>query len=260
MFFREKLTDIAFPESGDELFADTEFARIAEYGELLELPKNNLLFSAGERCQSVYFVQSGQVRLSIPVEDEDRSILLCLVGAGGAIAESLWELGGESFRVSGQFQSTGRAEKVRINVPLHTLSAETKEESSIFEVMIPDFMRMLRENPNFSWRLIRMLGRRLCRAEERIVDLSSLPVPARIAKMLLGLSGEYGRVTTRGVKLELKLTHQDIADYVGSSRVTVTQLVNKLKDNGMIGIESKMITIFDTDGLSELVCNKVDKL
>ncbi|HMO19695.1 MAG TPA: helix-turn-helix domain-containing protein, partial [Candidatus Melainabacteria bacterium] len=56
-----------------------------------------------------------------------------------------------------------------------------------------------------------------------------------------------------GIKVEFPLTHQEIADLVGSSRVTVTQILNKFRSSNWIDIESKRVTIHDIAALEDLV-------
>jgi CRP-like cAMP-binding protein len=60
-------------------------------------------------------------------------------------------------------------------------------------------------------------------------------------------------VTPNGIRVEFPLTHQEIADLVGSSRVTVTQILNKFRSSNWIDIESKRVTIHTVDALEDMV-------
>ncbi len=102
-------------------------------------------------------------------------------------------------------------------------------------------------------RLIQMIGGRLKQAQSRIEDLVFRQVPSRVARLLLTLAENHGRVTPKGIRVEFPLTHQEIADLVGSSRVTVTQILNKFRTSQWINIESKRVTINDVGALEEMV-------
>ncbi len=55
------------------------------------------------------------------------------------------------------------------------------------------------------------------------------------------------------IRVEFPLTHQEIADLVGSSRVTVTQILNRFRTSHWINIESKRVTINDVPALEDMV-------
>jgi CRP/FNR family transcriptional regulator len=78
-------------------------------------------------------------------------------------------------------------------------------------------------------------------------------VPSRVARLLLSLAESHGKVTPKGIRVEFPLTHQEIADLVGSSRVTVTQILNRFRSSHWIEIESKRVTIHDLTALEDIV-------
>ena len=55
----------------------------------------------------------------------------------------------------------------------------------------------------------------------------------------------------KGITIDLKLSHQSIAEAIGSTRVTITRLLGDLKDSGLLTIERKKITVFDPIALSK---------
>jgi CRP/FNR family cyclic AMP-dependent transcriptional regulator len=93
----------------------------------------------------------------------------------------------------------------------------------------------------------------LKQAQARIEDLVFRQVPSRVARLLVSLAESHGKVTPNGIRVEFPLTHQEIADLVGSSRVTVTQILNRFRTSHWIQIESKRVTIHNLDALEDMV-------
>lgn len=211
-----------------ESFNPVELGRLLGILEEQEVPKHHMLFSPGTPCQAIYFIEKGRVRVT-RLSPEGKTVILALLGPGELIGEAAWELGE------------------------HDSYAETLEESRIYQISREAFQNYIRENPEFGLRLIEILGVRLKQAQARIEDLVFRQVPSRVARLLLTLAESHGRVTPSGIRVEFPLTHQEIADMVGSSRVTVTQILNKFRSSQWIDIESKRVTIHNMDALEELV-------
>ncbi len=207
-----------------------EMNRIVGMADEIELPKHQVLFAAGDKSQAIYLIEKGRVRLSRSAGD-GKSVILALFGPGDLIGEAIWDKG------------------------LHDSTAETLEDSTFYEIGQEVFEELLRSSPDFAGRIIEILGARLKHAESRIEDLVFRQVPSRIARLLISLSESYGKVTTNGIRVDFRLTHQDIADLVGSSRVTVTQVLNRFRTSGWIEIEGKRVTIHDSAALEDLIDN-----
>ena len=211
-----------------ESFNPVELGRLLGILEELELPRHHILFSPGTPSDAIYFIEKGRVRVT-RLSPEGKTVILALLGPGDMIGEAAWEAG------------------------VHDNYAETLEDSRIYQIGREAFLNFVRENPEFGLRFISVIGARLKQANARIEDLVFRQVPSRVARLLLNLAETHGRVTPNGVKVEFPLTHQDIADMVGSSRVTVTQVINKFRESNWIDVESKRVTIHDIRALEEMV-------
>ncbi|MGD9683339.1 MAG: Crp/Fnr family transcriptional regulator [Candidatus Obscuribacterales bacterium] len=211
-----------------ESFNPVELGRLLGILEELELPKHHVLFSPGDPCDAIFFIEKGRVRVT-RLSPEGKTVILALLGPGELIGEAAWEYGE------------------------HDSYAETLDESRIYQIGRDAFQNFIRQNPEFGLRLIQILGGRLKQAQARIEDLVFRQVPSRVARLLLTLAENHGRVTPSGIRVEFPLTHQEIADMVGSSRVTVTQILNRFRSSNWIDIESKRVTIHDQEALEDLV-------
>jgi hypothetical protein len=76
-----------------------------------------------------------------------------------------------------------------------------------------------------------------------------------VAKLFINLAENHGKVTPVGIILDLPLTHQEIADIVGTSRVTVTQVLNRFRSLNWVAVKSKRVTINNIEALEELIAS-----
>ncbi|MGD8560526.1 MAG: Crp/Fnr family transcriptional regulator, partial [Gammaproteobacteria bacterium] len=74
-------------------------------------------------------------------------------------------------------------------------------------------------------------------------------VASRVMKLLLKLGKHYGKIVDYGVCLDIPLTHQEMADMIGTSRQTVTTVLGDLKRRGMIRIDQRAVIIRNGDWL-----------
>jgi CRP-like cAMP-binding protein len=102
-------------------------------------------------------------------------------------------------------------------------------------------------------RLMYIVGRRRARAEHRLESILTRPVESRVAEFLLWCVERYGVPDPRGILIGVKFTHQEIADYVGSTRETATLVLGELKRSGAIDTDHRRIVVLDGEGLRKRV-------
>ncbi len=141
-------------------------------------------------------------------------------------------------------------EMALLGAKMHNTFAEALDDSMIVVMSRADLERLIINKPQVAVRILEVTGKRLREAEERLENMAFKGIPARLANLLLRLadeqSGEAGNSEIVG------LTHQDLAESVGTYRETATQVLNDLKADGLIEIGRKRIAILDRDRLSEV--------
>lgn len=135
-------------------------------------------------------------------------------------------------------------EMALLGAKMHNTFAEAVEDCLICVMSRNDLERLILSKPQVALRILEVTGRRLRDAEERLENMAFKGIPARLASMLLRLAEEQGSNEITG------LTHQDLAESVGTYRETATQVLNDLKAEGYIDIGRKRITVLDVDGLT----------
>ena len=126
--------------------------------------------------------------------------------------------------------------------------AEAVEECSVCKMDRSDLERLLLDKPVVALRILEVLGRRLLEIEMRLEDIAFKTVAGRMASLLLRLMKEQG-ATIQG------LTHQNLADDIGTHRETATQTLTKFRTQGLLETGRKRIEIRDPEGL-QLIANE----
>ena len=178
-------------------------------------PKNTVLFSKGDKSDSLYIVCSGKVKAIIH-DELGKEVVLSIIGPG--------EYFGEMAAIDGAPRSA---------------TIVTKEPTETLVIDRDDFGRILSSNPDMMFDLLKVLLERFRKADEKIESLVFTSVYHRVATFLMQSAEPKGQKWV----IEEKLTHQEIADMVGSSRETVSRAIKELLDAGHISIETKQITI-----------------
>lgn len=137
-------------------------------------------------------------------------------------------------------------EMALLGTKMHNTFAEAVEDCLICVMSRTDLERLILNKPQVALRILEITGKRLREAEERLENMAFKGIPARLASLLLRLAREQGSEVITG------LTHQDLAESVGTYRETATQVLNDLKGQGLIEIGRKRITITDRERLEEV--------
>jgi CRP/FNR family transcriptional regulator, cyclic AMP receptor protein len=137
-------------------------------------------------------------------------------------------------------------EMALLGTKMHNTFAEAIEDCLICVMSRTDLERLILNKPQVALRILDITGKRLREAEERLENMAFKGIPARLASLLLRLAEEQDSDEIAG------LTHQDLAESVGTYRETATQVLNDLKSQGYIDIGRKRIKITDLEGLTEI--------
>jgi len=118
------------------------------------------------------------------------------------------------------------------------------EDSIIGTITKSDFFPLIHTQEKVMDMLLKIFCSRLRESWHRIQMLSFNNASQRIMMLFLLLSDKYGEKTLEGIKLNIKLTHQDIANMVGISRETVTRVIERLNAEGAVKVlKNKFILI-----------------
>jgi len=106
-----------------------------------------------------------------------------------------------------------------------------------------DFLEAILKSTEMVSNILIALSSRLRRTDILLEDAIRLNLAARLSKRLLELGEKFGVKTDNCIEIELRLTQQDLANFLGASRVAINRLLHQLQDSGIISIDKKHITI-----------------
>jgi len=128
---------------------------------------------------------------------------------------------------------------------------ESTADSYVCVMDKSEFFEMVTKNSQIAAILVKELFTKVVESEKQIAALASDNIITKIRNLLLRLAKKYGEKKEEGVIIKAKFTHEQLADMIGISRPTMTELLNKLEKDGIIKREGKII-FFDPQKLANL--------
>jgi CRP/FNR family transcriptional regulator, cyclic AMP receptor protein len=202
--------------------------RLVKTLELREIRRRQVVYLPGDPGDSIYFVNGGRLKVSKVTRDGKELTLAYRVPG---------EIFGELCLIEG-----GPREEM----------SEAMENSLISVVERTLFEQILQKEGLIGSRLVKVVAQRRREVENKIEQLIFKDVNAKLAELLLRLGEEYGIEDSRGTLVSLKITHQEMANLIGSTRETVSLTLSQFKRRGFIHTEGRKVILADRDGLRAL--------
>ena len=193
-----------------------------------EIAKKQPVFLEGDPSENLYFLKKGRVKIT-RIDESGKEFTLTLLEPG------------EIFGELGLFDESPRE-----------TAAVALEDSLICTMRRNDFEKLMENKPELSLKLNKLMGLRVRRIENRIQELLFRDVPSRLAGLILRLLEQHSREMRDGVKINIKLSQQEIANLIGATREMTSSVLNSFKKDGLINIESKYIYILNKNELKKL--------
>lgn len=125
----------------------------------------------------------------------------------------------------------------------------TQDASEVLTIARDHFLSIIEKSPRIMLKMASMLSKRLRKANELIHSLAFFDVYGKVARVLLNLAAERGRVTDQGTVIDMRLTQQELADLAGMTRETMARTLREFQQAGCIRVESGVISILALDML-----------
>ena len=204
--------------------SDDDFDKLSHIFIVRVYRKNQIIFLEEETGNYMYLVLSGKVKVAKSAAS-GKETLLAIHRPG--------DFFGEMSLLDGKTSPA-------------TVSAI--EDSKIISVSAADFHKHLLHNENVLLQIINVLCARL-RQVWQTQSMSSSAADARIRLGIHQLAKKHGIRDAHGTIIDLKITHQELAEMVGTSRETVTRVLAHLRKKGIIEINQRRITLLNDDAL-----------
>jgi CRP-like cAMP-binding protein len=202
--------------------SDADLEEIASHLIERRFPKHSTVVEEGLPGDYMYVIREGRVKVT-KASDDGREKIMNFLDEGSFF--------GDMALLTGEVRSA---------------SVKTLEASRLLALSRRDFMDLLRQSPDLALAVIEELTNRLRETNEQASSLSFQGVKERTRGLFERIA--QVDVTCGGRRLTPALTHQQIADMIGTSRETVTRAVKQLKEDGWLEQAGKRYVIPDDSG------------
>lgn len=198
-----------------------------EKHEFKNYKKDQFIYFPEDAADHIYMIAKGRVRIGHCLDDGQEVIKAILT-----VGEIFGELA-----IAGEEKRSDFAQAM-------------DDETVICPLSIAELKELMKEDKELSFRLLKLMGLRLMRVERKLELLVFKDARTRIVEFLRDAAAWKGKKVGFETMIPTRLTHKDIAALTGTSRQTVTTILNELKDQNLIYFDRKKILIRDMDKLA----------
>lgn len=193
-------------------------------------PKGSLLFVEGEEPRGVFILCSGRAKLTTS-STEGKTLIVKIAEPGEVLGASATILGKP-----------------------YEVSAETIEPSQLNFIKREDFLKYLNSHAEACLHTAQQLSEKYHSAQREIRSLGlSQTTSEKLARLLLDWCERGGEQTTKGIRIKVLLTHEEIAQMIGTTRETVTRLLSDFKKKKIIDVKGSSLFVMSRPSLENLV-------
>ena len=195
--------------AGIELFSELSEDELKEVSALAQtrtVTRDTTIFNEGDTADAIFVVVNGRVKI-VTTSTDGKEFILTVLGAGQVFGEM-----------------------ALIEEATRSASVVTISDVELLVISRKDFDHLLHTSPGISRKLMAILSRRLRRANSKMESLAYMDVAGRLARYLLDLALDHGQRLGNGWVVVRRPTHSDIAHSIGTSRETVSRLINEFEE------------------------------
>jgi len=197
-------------------------------GRLQRASAGDRLFRQGSPSNVCYVILSGEIRL-VQLTPGGKRVIIDILGPGKHL---------------GFF--------VALSDKQYPVTAEVIEDCDLYAWNAPVIRNLLLKNQQLTMNVLSALTDRVTCLQIKVQQFATERVEQRIANSLLALARRMGKEQKDGILINMPLTHQDLAEMIGTYRETTTQTLNDMKAEGILEIGRRRLTILDKDALRQI--------
>lgn len=210
-------------------FEETQLQQVAQTAALRTYHKHEFIVREGDPGGTFYIILDGSVAVTRVASDGRETILSILKS-------------NDFFGEMSLFDSS-----------LRSASIKTLSDVKVGVIDEKAFLDVLERSPKIARYLVTALSQRLRAANQLIAATTSQDIRARLASLLLNLSQSFGEKAENGVKITLRLTNQEMANMIGTTRETVNRTLNRFWDEKLIDMRTSHVIVVEPEKLRSLI-------
>lgn len=206
-----------------------------------------LLDSEFKNIEHIFLIRSYRKNQVIFLEEETGTYMYIVLAGKLKITKST--LGGKENILAIHRPGDFFGEMALLDGKTSPATVSAMEDCRIASISKIDFNNLLMTNDKVVRQIIQVLCARLRQVWAQIQTLSYSSADARIRGGVLELARKHGIPDSRGIIIDLKITHQEMAEMVGTSRETVTRTLARLRDQGILQFEGRRMILLEPKAL-----------
>ena len=187
--------------------------------------KDQYIYFPSEQATHIYMIVNGRVRIG-HYQETGTEVITSILTTGEIFGELA--LAGEDHRKD---------------------FAQAMESTTICPLSLEELKNLMKANKELSFKLLKLIGLRLMKLERKLELLVFKDARTRVIEFLKDTAAWKGKKVGYETMIPTRLTHKDIAALTGTSRQTVTTILNELKEKNLINFDRKKILIRDLERL-----------
>jgi CRP-like cAMP-binding protein len=200
---------------------------MGERHQFLQFKRDQFIYFPDEPALYIYMISEGRVRIGHYLDD-GKEIIKSILTRGEIFGELA--LAGEEHR--------------------HDFAQAMDDKTTVCPLSIEELRNLMFEDKELSFKILKLVGFRLMKLERKLELLVFKDARTRVIEFLKDAAAWKGKKVGFETMIPTKLTHKDIAALTGTSRQTVTTILNELKEQNLINFDRKKILIRDLDKLA----------
>ena len=205
-----------------------ELLRACPTSRTLTLRHRDTIYRQGGNNKAVFCVLKGQVTLA-RVNQDGAALTTAALSAGAFFGDGL--------------DGSAEAED----------TAKAKGTALVWRAPLDEFRVLLSSHPEFSLGYISMLTERQRQMQRRLEGFAFKRTEVRLAEAFRELSGGFATRCEHGFGQHLRLTQQELADLVGASRPVVSTILNRLREQGVLGYSREYVCVRSIEEIELLI-------
>lgn len=208
---------------------DYELRQLSDVSILRDFDKNKTIFYEQDKGTNLYIIVSGQVKVVVNSNDGREHIL-------GFLKDK--EFFGEISLLDGEPRSS---------------TVIALEKVKVITINRDDFLKILRNNPDITYKIILSLCVKLRWTDRHVSSLAFLSASGRVAKIILDFLDDNIEMENGNYIINHRMTRQDFANIAGTSRETLTRIMMDFQDENIITSSKNKITVHNKNALKEKI-------
>jgi CRP-like cAMP-binding protein len=205
-----------------------DMAELARNAPMKQVDAGTIFHSPEDSAEVLFILKKGRVKV-YQLTPDGRALTLHLFEAGA---------------IFGEMSLLGQG--------MHGSFAQALTPCTLCLMSRDHVQRLLFGDPRIALRIAEALAGRLTHLENRLIDFAFRRMPERLARLLLQLAQPHRNFLQRVQRMEVRYTHEELADMIGATRETVTKLLNEMRARNLIELQRGRVTLLDMNGLQRI--------